>query len=268
MSPAATKDTKLVLGGTPRVDLLPNEIKQGKKGAVIRRRLAIGVVGVIVLSAAAYGVAAIGAFNAASALNAVNDETLALQTEQAKYAAARDLESRITGVKAAYIAGSSSEIDWYKFIGELSARTPEGATVALTAVASSPVESVPQPLDALTGPRIASIVLVIRTKNLFNSANFVTELSTVTGFVNAAVNNTSYNSDGNYYETGITLNINTDALRNRFVDGVLVNDPTTKQEPIVEEEEEAIVDEDGDGVADDTTDGTTDDADGTEGTED
>lgn len=263
MSPAANKDAKLVLGGPPRVDLLPNEIKQGKKGAVIRRRLAIGVVGVIVLSAAAYGVAALGALNAATALNAVNDETLGLQAEQAKYAAARDLETRITGVKAAYIAGSSSEIDWYAFIDELNDRTPKGGTLALTAVASSPVESIPQPLDALTGPRTASIVLVIRTKNLAEASTFVDDLATVTGFVNAAVNNTTYNTDNRYYETGITLNISTDALRNRFVDGELVNDPTSDQPAVVEEDDEAIVDEDGDGVADDTT-----DADGTEGTED
>ncbi|MDQ1529177.1 MAG: hypothetical protein QOH77_967, partial [Actinomycetota bacterium] len=65
----------LTIGGEPRVHLLPPQVVARKKARAIRRRLGLGVVGVILVVGIAGGLAEVASVSAASALATAQSET-------------------------------------------------------------------------------------------------------------------------------------------------------------------------------------------------
>jgi hypothetical protein len=264
MSASTDKNAKLVLGGPPRVDLLPPEIKANKGAASTRRRLLVGVAAVVVLSVAAYSVAAYNAFEATNRLRAAEAESADLRNAQTEFAEARALEAKLASITAATALGTSTEIDWEPFIDELRDLLPQGAYLEVTATSSNPVESVPQSYDVAQQPRIATVVIQVTSKSILNAGDYLTKLDRVTGYIYARADTVNWNLQKKRYTSGFTLSIGTDALLNRFVDGKFVG---AAEEPEPEPEETTTDDTTTDDTTtDDTTtdDTTTDDADSTE----
>ena len=269
MSAASSKDNKLVLGGPARVDLLPPEIKAAKGAAAVRRRLTLGLVGVIVVCALGYSVVTIGAVAAAGQLESERSETTRLIAEQGQYSEASTLAGRVAGITAALNTASSTEIDWASYIEALIRIAPTGTRVAVAVDSSSPVEAIAQPLLPLEKARTANVVITLESKSLSSSAEYLERLKALVGYEDASANSVSYDAEKGYV-TVLTLHINKEALRNRFledtpgIEGVAaVLGKATVDAP----EEETTDDGTTDGTDTGTETGTEDDA-TTDGTED
>ena len=72
----------LVIGGEPRVHLLPPQVLINRRGKVIRRRLGFGVIVVVVLVAAGFGVASLTLANSQANLLTAQSQTSSILQEQ------------------------------------------------------------------------------------------------------------------------------------------------------------------------------------------
>ena len=212
---ASSKDVGLVIGGMPKADLLPPEIKAGERARAQRRGLlAIFVLAVVVVGAGYLG-ANILAESSRAALALANSQTGAILAEQAQFAEVSEAQQGVDAVEAARMSAMSTEIDWGAQLDAVNATVPDGATLtALTVVSTSPVTPIDLPTSPLEGGRVAELTLTIETAELPDTAKWVEDLSLLSGFVDATP--TSIISDQGVITVVVTLHLNSEIYWNRF----------------------------------------------------
>lgn len=209
----------LVLGGEPRVHLIPPAVLERKKGKDLRRRLGIGVVGVIVLVAAGLGLATVSSAGSQNSLLTAQQTTTSILQQQAKYGVVTKVKADAAAIKSSQQLATSQEILWAPFYDKFAATLPSGATITnLTAnLAGTGTNGAPAPAataapDPSTTP-VATITGTISMKQAYIS-QWLNTLQTLTGFID--VTPTSVTGSGSDYAVSITMHINSDALANRF----------------------------------------------------
>lgn len=223
MSPAVRNDGRLIIGGSPRADLMPPSIRQGESARKQRGLLAIIFVAVVVLVGAAYGVAVFVASVAEDQLAAANTRTSELLLEQGDYSEVTNVQSQLDLALAAKEVGGAADVDWSTLIKDLEKALPSGSEIrGIAAQVSSPTVLVDQPASSLYAPRIAKIVLKIGTKNIGDVAKFERKIVTVKGFADVLPESTDL-EDG-LYETTLTISFNQDVLSGRYSTEVANNE--------------------------------------------
>jgi hypothetical protein len=207
---------RLVLGGVPRVDLLPPEVRQAAKSRSLHRGLVMLVVALMVVVGAGYGLATFAAGHSQRELDAANARTQSLLREQAKYVEVGKVTSELKLRTAARQVGSSTEIDWKQYVASVQASLPAGATITTFAATSgSPLAGFAQPTVPLQGARIAELTFSATSASLPDLQVWLDGLAKLTGFVDAAPGTVTRAEDGSY-KAGVIMHINADALWNRF----------------------------------------------------
>jgi hypothetical protein len=217
MSDKSRGADRLVVGGPPRADLLPPELKIE---ATLRaqRRLLIGVVIVAVVAVAAvYAFVAIAATTSKIRLDSAHQQTETLLKEQQEYSDVRVLKDGVQTLKRAQILGASTEIDWTDYLGKVAALLPAGTKFgAIDAVTLRPGSAEEIQEGPLETPRIAQINFVSSTPTLPDVSQWIENLSVLPGYSSAAVTAiTLDDKDGKYLVTTV-LNIDFEGLENRF----------------------------------------------------
>src|SRR5690606_4123650 len=121
---SAKDSTGLVIGGEPRIDFLPPEVKQRKQTRRTRRSLIILVVIVMVACAGGYVFATSLAVQSQLALIDEQSKTSDLLNEQAKYAEARTVSAQLAATEDARLVATGHEILWNAYLAELQATLP------------------------------------------------------------------------------------------------------------------------------------------------
>lgn len=216
MSGVAQKDTRMVLGGSPRVHLLPPEVGDRKRGASIRRAVVIAVIGVVVISAAAYSYASWLAIEAGMKNDAALAESATLIAAQGEYSEVRTLSDLLQSLDDARQVGALTEIDWQAFYARVVPTLPAGLTLASFNVeANSPVQDVEvTPLPGRT-PGVATVSMVASTTNLANAESWVNSLATLPDFAGASITSVSKTETGELL-VNVELTLSSVALTNRF----------------------------------------------------
>jgi len=216
MSGVAQKDTRMVLGGSPRVHLLPPEVGDRKRGASIRRSVVIAVIGVVVISAAAYSYASWLAIEAGMKNDAALAESATLIAAQGEYSEVRTLSDLLQSLGDARQVGALTEIDWQAFYARVVPTLPAGLTLASFNVeANSPVQDVEvTPLPGRT-PGVATVSMVASTTNLANAESWVNSLATLPDFAGASITSVSKTETGELL-VNVELTLSSVALTNRF----------------------------------------------------
>jgi hypothetical protein len=216
MSPAKRLDTTLVIGGSPRADLLPPEIKADARTKDQRRNIVAIAVGATVLVVAGYVFSVFAVGSSAMGLTAANDRTIALLGEQTKYSEISVLDSQVATATEARQIGTSTEIDWDTYLGGLQATLPAGFTVqTVTVTSATPLTVFSVPGNPLEGERMAEIVFAVTAKALPDVSVWLDNLAEIPGFVDAYPTGIVLNDAGDY-TLGMTIHIDTGALTNRF----------------------------------------------------
>jgi hypothetical protein len=235
-SGAQTK-AALVLGGTPRVDLLPAEVRRHQQSARLRRKLGTVVVGAALVAAAAFGGAAVLDLQAKSRLAEERVRTDALVAEQADYSEVMDVNRRIGLIEAARSLGTSTEVLWKRILDEYRSALPEGATITSAALTGrAPWEPQPAPAGPLRSDSVAEVAITAVTPAVPDATAWLRRIAELPTIADASLN-TIANVEGDWTTT-VTFNVNTDGLAGRFpaadVEGVpdISPEPAQSGEPV------------------------------------
>lgn len=218
MSGARTDSTGLVIGGEPRIDFLPPEVKAGKHARRTRRILGALVIVVLIACAGGYVFATALAVQSQLALASEQAKTAALLSEQAKYTEARTVGSLIDAAQDARLVGTAREILWQAHLAQLRDTLPSRMAIIKIDVDSiSAIETVPVASVPLQTERVATISIKASAPNLSSTSVWLDNLRDVRGFADVWASPARWEAD--HYEVEVKLNINASAFEKRFFEG-------------------------------------------------
>jgi hypothetical protein len=207
----------LVIGGEPRVDLLPDEIRALRRGSSTRRALGLGVVGVLVLTLGGIAGSSFLASSAASDLTTAQNDTTELLAQQGKYIEVRKVQDQMKTVEAAQQVGASTEIDWRDYLLRVQATLPPNVALqTITIDSSSPLAAYAQATAPLQGLRVATLSFTAQSPTLPQVPSWLDSLASLPGFVDAVPGSVTLDQQSNLYTVNITMHINQDAYSKRF----------------------------------------------------
>lgn len=206
----------LVIGGDPRVDLLPPEVRSVRRNARTRRGFVWGVAAVflvvIVASAAAFGYNLV----AQTQLLAAQARTSDLLAQQQKYIGTRDVQKQVNVAEAAQQLAASTEVDWQPLLTQFQAARPEGMWLGSLKMDSiSPLAVYQQSTDPLQGPRIGTVTIVAKSVEFPDTAAWLRGVLKVKGVVDAAPGTVNIDQSGIYTST-MTVHVSDSLYTKRF----------------------------------------------------
>ncbi|MCU1585286.1 MAG: hypothetical protein JWM49_1842 [Microbacteriaceae bacterium] len=214
---SSTKADVLRVGGEPRVDLLPPELLDQRKAAGNRRRLGLGVLLVLVLVLGGTAAATVGSIQAQAKLLTAQSLTQSLLAQQKKYIEVQKVQDEVSAREAAQQVGTSTEIDWKKYLVALQGTLP--AKVTLTTVkidSASPLTTYTQATVPLQGSRVATLSFTVETPTLPQIPVMLNALLTLTGYVDAVPDSVTRDDATGVYTVNITMHISEAAFSKRF----------------------------------------------------
>jgi hypothetical protein len=215
VSARGSKEARLVYGASPRVDLLPPEVADRKKGAALRRAIAMGVVGALVISAGAYAFASWQSIQAAGRLADAQAETTSLLSQQAEFAEVKTLSAQGQTISDARMTGALTEINWNAFYREVLPTLPPDVVIGGFIVeTSSPIrEYVGTSVPTVDAPA-AQVGFALVSPNLESLAAWLVALKTFPGYAQATM--TPAVLAGGVYTSTMTLNLSDARYTKRF----------------------------------------------------
>jgi hypothetical protein len=205
----------LILGGSPRADLLPPEIKAEVKAKAQRRTMIAVVVGAVAVVVAAYLPASLAATAASDRLVLEQSRSAALLGEKGKYVSVEQLEAQLAAAKAARVVGASTEIDWSSYLYGVAATFPSDAILTKTVITSTtPITSLTPPTAALQGARVAELVFTVRSQRVPVVGDWLKSLQGLKGYVDASID--TITTEEGALTSVLTLHIDESAYSNRY----------------------------------------------------
>ena len=186
------------VGASPRVDLLPPEVRAGQQDRKVRRWFILGALLALVVVVGGYALATVVAVQAQSALDQAQARTDDLLAQQQQYAEVRDVKRQLDVAGAASRVGSSTEIDWADYARKIMAELPAGVgMVSMNADSATPLAAFPQATAPLQPARIAELVLTASSPTLPNISDWLDGLHTIPGVADVTTR-TIVAPDGTY----------------------------------------------------------------------
>lgn len=210
------KNPNVVVGGESKVDLLPQKLKDKRKGKVLRRRLGFLVVLVAVLVTGASALVRAQAVQAKLDLSIEQNNAQSILLQQRKYGEVQKIQREADTIQAAQQVGTSTEINWKNYLISVQATLPPNVTLDSVSIDSAtPFASYAQASAPLQGERIATLSFTAISSTLPQVPQWLVALATLPGYSDAnpgSVNRT----DTGTYSVNITMHINQAAFTNRF----------------------------------------------------
>ncbi|ROS77553.1 Tfp pilus assembly protein PilN [Curtobacterium sp. PhB130] len=206
-----------VVGGTPRVDLLPSEVHVHRRQRASVRRAWAGVVVVALAVGIGAGSAALTRMSAEDDLTAAQAETSTLLQQQLQYKDVRTTERDSTLLEASQQVGGATEIDWSATLQSVQGKLPAGVQIVGVAIDSaSATEAYAQSDDPLQGQRIATLTIDATSTTLPSVPDWLTALRGVTGFVDASANSVTRDDTSSGYTVNMTIHLDEKAYDDRY----------------------------------------------------
>jgi Tfp pilus assembly protein PilN len=213
----------VVVGGFPRVSLLPPSVVEEARERSVTRRFAFAVVGVLVV--AGLGVLATTwlATQARAELAAAQQETATLTAEQARYRESEELAGLLATLEDARAYATSTEIDWTAYIAKVSATMPAGTRLDEVSVsASAPWETPLAPSGPLRGDVAGTLKLRVTSSTEAELTTWVRSLETLPGYADSSLDDRTADTGSESesgtveYTASVTLNLGESARAARF----------------------------------------------------
>ncbi|SFN93107.1 hypothetical protein [Mycetocola miduiensis] len=209
----------LTLGGIPRADLLPPEVRSEQRGKALVRKLLAGLIVLAVIVIGGFAYATVRSVTAGVQLAVERARTDALLAEQLKYADARRVDNAIALAISAREVGMATEIDWEAYLDEINATIPTGISLTSIRVDSiSPAEALVAPEAPLQGESVATISIEATSTTVPEVETWLNRLADVTGYAGIAP---PVKVDGNEqagFVVGIQVQVNEEAFTGRFAE--------------------------------------------------
>ena len=211
--------TQSVLGGLPQVNLLPPEVRAARGLKVIRRWLMVGLV-VVALALAGVYVLTLTARGAAEAERAeAQEDTVALQAEQERYAEVPLVLAALTEAELARLIGMSTEVEWSPYFDAITAVLPPGVSLETIAMSgATPVMLPAPPASPLMSPSVGQLQFTGRSLTVPDTAAWMNALESIPGFSDAWVTTTQLTDEAGdvFYSVTSTVQVDQQAYSGRF----------------------------------------------------
>lgn len=205
------------LGGVPRVDLLPSEIRDAAKGSRQRAWMTVGVVGALVAVVGVSVLTSLLADEAERELAREQDITTQLLAEQAAYSEVRSIASMVEMIASAQQAAGITDVQWTTFIATVESTLPGNVRIVeFDITAATPLRSIADSADPLIAARVATIVFTAESADLPNVRQWLEALTSVPGFTDATPGTVQLNDSTQRYDTTITMGVDEQAWSGRF----------------------------------------------------
>lgn len=211
MSGESTSASELVLGGSPRVELMPPEVTKRVKAQSTRRLLVLVLVLALVAVGGGYAAATLRNLSAQAALAAAQAETTRLLTDQQTYLDAALIADAVEAIEEAREIGTSTQFGWQAIYNQVRAVLPPGAVIDMVTFAGPPPwgETAAETPGPLVVPGLATVTMTVMTASVPDAAALLRALATVTGFADATIQTAT--GPGTYVTT-LTLTLDEAAL--------------------------------------------------------
>ena len=217
---------ELVVARFPQVNLLPNEILVARGLKVLKRLLAIAVLGVIAVLVLVVAWMFLSEKNANADLADAKAYTEELRIEEAKYAEVPLVMNALATAQGSRILGMSTEVLWRPHLEAVTAVLPEEMSIAqFSMTGATPMTAAVAVTDPLQQPSVDLLNLTLRSLTLPNTADMILALNSIPGLGDAWVSSAviGQGEDGTtYYDVFATVQVRDSALANRF----LIEEPT------------------------------------------
>ncbi|MGX5682073.1 hypothetical protein [Schumannella luteola] len=209
----------LVFGGEPRANLLPPEVLERSKARRARGYLVLAVVLVLAATGGGYVAASLYALRAQSALEAAQTRTTELLQEKASYAEVISATNAISLITQTREQASSTEVIWGDFVAdELLAAIPGTVLFVNTIIASAPMpwEAPLATAGPLREPRVGTFQLRYATPTAPDALAIYRSFESIEWVSDISIDLIEKIDDPVGYATTITINLNADALSQRW----------------------------------------------------
>lgn len=198
----------IVVGGAPRVDLLPTEVLVDRRQRGVVRRVWLGVVVLVVATAGVVLLASASAMQEQAHLADVRRETDTLLLQQQQYRDVRTVETQSDLLRAAQAVGGSTEIDWQSTLQGVQDSLPAG--VAITGVqidSATPLEAYTQATGPLQGQRVATLTVDAASPTLPSVPSWLDAVRKLPGYVDANANSVTLDTSTGVYTVDMTIHL-------------------------------------------------------------
>ena len=202
----------------PQVDLLPPEVRAGRKLRRTKLLLVLAVLVVVLLAMLGWVYAKFTLADANQQVADAQTETARLTQEQAKYSEVPQIQAQLKRAHDAIASATATEVLWKQYLEAIRAVTPEAVSYDSMQVT---VSNDPNPQvsgDPLQAPSIGQIVFTARAATIPDLAAWMDAVSAIPGlsdpwFQQAQITD----KDGHvYYQVTGSVQINDVALAHRF----------------------------------------------------
>jgi hypothetical protein len=211
------KADALAIAAEPRADLLPPELREDRRALKTRRRLWIGALALALVMVAGTGLAAVYALHAQSNLAAEQATSTAILEQQKKYISVRSVHDKLGTIEAAQEVGTSTEIDWKKYLSAVQATLPANVKIDVVTIDSaSPLAAYVQSTLPLQGSRVATLSFTAASSTLPEVPAWLDSLTSLPGYTDASPGSVTLDAATGAYTVDITMHINEAAFSKRF----------------------------------------------------
>lgn len=203
----------VIVGGSPRADLLPPSVREAIRRRPIVRRLVALVALVALVTAVGVAGATYLALNAQQALADEQRRSEDLLAQQLQFADARAVNNALNNAVTAREAATSAEVDWEALLDEIRASLPAGLVLVSVdgATRVAPAEDEPLRQDSIGSFRINA-----NSPTVPDVESWLIDLEGVTGYAGIAPPITVSGSEGASYSVTIEVLLDTSAYLGRF----------------------------------------------------
>jgi Tfp pilus assembly protein PilN len=199
-----------------RVNLLPIEIIESRRFRRTQMMLGGAVLGAVVLAGAGTFLAERSIGDAKDQLAVSQAQVMALQAEQAKFAAVPAVIAQVDAAVAARSQAMASDVLWYRYLNEVDGARPAGVelsgmTVAVTTAVAPTTSNSP-----LAAAGIGAVTFEGTTDQYEQVSTWLEAVNKITGFSSPLLTNAAKADSTGIVTFSMSAVIDTDALSDRY----------------------------------------------------
>ncbi|TQK75605.1 PilN domain-containing protein [Rarobacter incanus] len=225
--------------GLPQVDLLPPEVRDGRRLGARRRILTYAVLGVLAAVVLAIGGTYVVKLTADNRLEDANNRSTQLAAEKKKYSEVVGVIKSIDSTKKVRDFSVVTEINWADYIDAIASQLPDGVTIdSFDIEEASPTDSAPDASDPTLATGLGTITFVATSPSLPDASDWADALNIVPGLQDATIIDSSLaesvsgsGSAKATYSVNVSVQVNAEALAHReFNDTEVSTDGSTSSD--------------------------------------
>lgn len=206
----------IAIGGDPKIDLLPPDLRSKRKARKLLGRYGLGLVLLALTIFTGTVLARAQAMDALTNLRLEQRLTQTILVQQRQYSSVQKIQTKIELIQAGQQVGISTEINWEKFLKAVQVTLPPNVTINTVNIDSeTPFSSYSQPNGPLQGERIATLNFTATSSTLPRIPDWLKSLATLSGYADATPGMVTRNESGSY-SVDINMHINEKAFTNRY----------------------------------------------------